>query len=334
MSIRAFAALCVVGAALSSAHADPTVLRLATIAPDGSSWARELKAFARDVERGTNGAVQVKWYYGAIAGDEAAAMKRIRAGQLDGMAGVMSCQMLSPSLHVTRLLGLFRTRDEVRHVYSRLLDDLRSEMSRQGFEGIAFAAFGFDILFSRKAVRSMDDLRSIRMWLWDLDYVWNREFPLIGFHGARLPVEQVARAYDHGDIDAIPALPTAALAFQWSAQTRYWLDMPLAFMPACMIVAHRAFDALTVEQRNVITAAGAVASHRFDAAATELDDALLGGLFEKQGIRRIEPSPSFRQEFLETANRLRGELGEDVILQKQLKRVMGWLADYRATHGQ
>ena len=35
---------------VSIAGAEPTTLRLATIAPEGSAWARELRSFARNVE--------------------------------------------------------------------------------------------------------------------------------------------------------------------------------------------------------------------------------------------------------------------------------------------
>ena len=59
--------------------AEPTVLRMAAIAPEGTSWARELKAFARNLERATDGAVRVKWYLGGVAGDEAEEVERISA---------------------------------------------------------------------------------------------------------------------------------------------------------------------------------------------------------------------------------------------------------------
>src|SRR5437870_3661048 len=86
---------------------EPVVLRLGTVAPDGTAWARELRSFGRDVESGTHGAVRVKFYFGSIAGDEIAALDRIRRGQLDGMASGVACHRIMPSLRVTRIAGLF-----------------------------------------------------------------------------------------------------------------------------------------------------------------------------------------------------------------------------------
>ena len=61
-------------------------LRFASVAPEGTGWAREFKAFARDAEAFSNGQVRVKWYFGGIAGDESVVPERIKRGQLDGEA--------------------------------------------------------------------------------------------------------------------------------------------------------------------------------------------------------------------------------------------------------
>ena len=103
-----------------TAHADTTVLRMAAIAPDGTSWARELKAFARDVEARTDGAVKVKWYLGGIAGEEYESLDRINRDQLDGAAGAMICDKLAPTLRVLRVPGLVRDRAEALHVINSL----------------------------------------------------------------------------------------------------------------------------------------------------------------------------------------------------------------------
>src|SRR5512142_1683783 len=95
----------------SARAADPApALRFGTLVPDGTAWARELKAFAREVEEGAH--QRVKFYWGGIAGDEKETLARIARGQLDGAAGAVVCTELAPSLQVTRLQGLFPSRDD------------------------------------------------------------------------------------------------------------------------------------------------------------------------------------------------------------------------------
>ena len=121
------------------AHAEPVQLRLATIAPQGSAWAREFGAWARDIEAGTKGALRIKMYYSAIGGDEFTVLDRIKRDQLDGGIGSESCTRLGPSLKVTRIFGLFQTRDESFFVLSRLAavsssgDQPRTAKSKWGY---------------------------------------------------------------------------------------------------------------------------------------------------------------------------------------------------------
>jgi len=118
----ALALLSTITFASSLAHADPVTLRLSTIAPEGSGWAREFAAWARDIEQGTHGAVHVKMYYSAIGGDEFTVLERIKRDQLDGAIGSESCARLGPSLRVTRIFGLFQSRQESFYVLGRLAD--------------------------------------------------------------------------------------------------------------------------------------------------------------------------------------------------------------------
>src|SRR5512146_1049314 len=62
----------------ASASAAPIQLRMAAIAPDGTEWARELKAFSAAVQAATADRVRIKWYLGGIAGDENGSIDRIR----------------------------------------------------------------------------------------------------------------------------------------------------------------------------------------------------------------------------------------------------------------
>src|SRR5690348_8711845 len=79
-------------------------LRLASIAPEGTAWAREIYAFGRDVSTQTSGALQVKWYMGGIAGDDVEMGHRMERGQLEGggSAGHL-CERLSPTLRALRV---------------------------------------------------------------------------------------------------------------------------------------------------------------------------------------------------------------------------------------
>jgi hypothetical protein len=68
------------------------------------------------------------------------------------------------------------------------------------------------------------------------------------------------------------------------------------------------------------------------ALASRQDDALLGGILAKQGLRTVPVSDRFRSEFFEAAREARTKYPSSVVPEPLLQTVLSWLADYRAEH--
>ena len=50
------------------AAAEPVTVRFATVAPEGTGWAREFKAFARDASAGPDAMIRMRKAFDAVAG--------------------------------------------------------------------------------------------------------------------------------------------------------------------------------------------------------------------------------------------------------------------------
>ncbi len=319
--------------AASVAHADPIVIRVASPAPEGTPWAREGYAFGREIEAATQGRVRVKFYLGGITGDELQTAERIRRGQLDGIAsGGMLCMKLAPSMRVLRILGLFQNRDESAYVSGRLRQVFDEEFRQAGFTNMGELGIGPDVIFSRTPIASMDDLRKNRLWLWDLDPVLTAEFPQLGLNGVPVPLDAAHATYDSGKLDGFVAVPTAALAFQWSSQVRFITDLRVGFLRGCLLIANRAFDALSMQDQQIWRSGNAKLLARLEDLGRTQDEALLGGLFARQGTRSVAVSPAFRAEFFEAARVARERLGDQLVPRALLQKVQSMLADFRAEH--
>ena len=314
------------------AHAEPATLRLATIAPQGTGWAREFSAWARDIEAGTHGAVRVKMYYSAIGGDEFTVLDRIKREQLDGGIGSESCTRLGPSLRVTRIFGLFQSRQESFYVLGRLSRTLDAEFLRAGFINLGEATLGPELLFTRRPVQDLSELKKTTLWIWNLDEALAVQSKALGLHVVATPLEDATHAYDDQRVDGFIAMPTAALAFQWSAQAHYLEPLDLSWRNGCVFIASRAFDPLPIDvQRYIRTATGKL-RQRLDDMNTRQDDALVGGLFARQGLKTMPVSQSFRLDFFSGARDQRGRVAGQLVSPKLLEEVLSWLADYRAEH--
>jgi TRAP-type C4-dicarboxylate transport system substrate-binding protein len=229
-------------------------------------------------------------------------------------------------------MGMFQTRAETLYVLGRLRPTVDAEFRTHGFIGW-FSGLGYDILFTRTPVRSLADLRHMHPWLWDLDELMRAQLAALDVKSVPVPINEAAKAFDDGKLDSFVALPMGALAFQWSARSRYFTDLHVGFMPACLVVANRAIDALPIEDQSILRESAAKLQQRLDALGAEQDRQLIdGGLFQKQGLQAAPASETFRSEFFAAAREARRAVPATMVPQELILKAEGWLADYRAEH--
>jgi TRAP-type C4-dicarboxylate transport system substrate-binding protein len=319
--------------AASAAAADPVVLRMATAAPDGSAWSREIRNFVRAVDEKTKGQLRIKVYFGGIAGDERQMGERIRREQLDGaFSGGVLCQQLAPTMRLMRVPGLFQTREELSYVLGSLQARIDDEFRRGGFANLGLFGIGPELVFSRRPLRNLDELRRARLWTWADDPTLGPSLRAVGLNVVPLPLDAAGRLYDEEQLDGFVAPPITALVFQWSTRARYLLPLPLAGLSGCVIVANRAFDALPTEMQVLVRGEAAHGVMHMDTLGRTQDAALLGQLFARQGLTTTPVPMSLWQQFFEAAQAPRDRLAR-LAPPLVLQRVLMLLADYRADHG-
>ena len=326
---RALACLLLLGAVADGA--EPRSWKLAAISPDGTPWSRELHTTAQEIEAGTDGAVRIKLYLGAVAGDETEVAARVAKGQLDAVAsaGVL-CDQVSPTLRAISIPGLFTTRAEAAAVSQKLRPTMEEEAQKSGFALLGVATLGQDVLFTRTPVRSLADLRALKLWRWDGDDAGIATARAMGLHVVPTPVHEAMAAMEAGKLDGFMAIPTAALAFQWSTRTRYLTSLRAGHLNGCILVANRAFDRLPIEHQQVVRAAVAKLAVRFEESSRRDDEALVGELFTRQGLKVAAPSAAFRADFFAAAEKARAALSEAVVPHVVIARVLEALAEVRA----
>lgn len=308
------------------------VLRISSIAPEGTGYARELRALAADTAALTQGRVRIKTYFGAVAGEEQYAWERVQRGQIDGVASAaMLCEQLSPTMRVMRLPGLFKSREEAIAVLTRLKPLADRDFDKAGARNLGGVMVGPVMLFTREPVRSLSDVKHHTFWIWDADRVMMPIYPVLGFSVLPLPIYEAAHAYEERRHDGFVATPAAALAFQWSTLARYYSPLPIAYLVGCLVFANRAFDELSLADQHALEGAAAKTVARIDEVGRDMDAQLTGGLFARQGLRVVPPSNAFAVEYEVSAVRARAELMAERRVDPELVgRVEQMLSEIRA----
>src|SRR3954464_8157381 len=88
--------------------AEPTAIKLGSIAPRESPWGQVLRVWAKAVKEKTAGEVQIEFFWNATQGDEPAQMSKIKTGQLDGaVVSAVGLGVVDPNVNVLQLPGIY-----------------------------------------------------------------------------------------------------------------------------------------------------------------------------------------------------------------------------------
>lgn len=312
------------------AVAAPLTLRIATAAPDGSAWAREFRAFTRDVDAHTNGEVQVRWYFGAIAGDELEVMQRVERGQIDGVAsGGGVCQKLSPTLRAMRLQDLLESHEEGTWLLGRMHQTIAAELLEHQLVYLGGPVMGSELIFSRDDLPTLRALDQQRLWRWDADPTGIALSRAAGLKIVPRPLGELLHAYENGELDGFIALPSTMLVFQLLPKVHVVQDQPHSFLIGCFLLSQRAFDHLSFAQQQAVRADATKAVRRVDDVGRDTDVRMLGGLLQKQGIT-VEHTPAeLKRDLLAAMRDAHKKVTEPPISDEIVRRLRELLVEHR-----
>lgn len=270
--------LCVV------APASAQTLKIATLAPDGSAWMRELRAAAAEVKQGTASRVEVKFYPGGVMGNDAVVLRKMRLGQLQG--GVLTASELSlvyPDATVYSLPFLFKDWSQVDQVRREVDPLLAKGFEQRGLRMLGVSGVGFAYLMGNKPLRSQADMAGIKLWVPQNDTIAIRTFKLGGVSPIPLPIGDVFTSLQTGMVDTVANTPSGAIALQWHGKLKSMVDLPLTFVVGYLVVDDKAWKKLAPADQAVLSTAFADAARRMDANVRRDDVAALAAM-KKQGM--------------------------------------------------
>ena len=229
-----------------------TEIKFATLAPEGSTWMKVMKEFSQAVQDRTKGQVKFKIWPGGVSGDELVVLRKIRVGQLHsaGFTGVGLGEIL-PEVRILDSPFLFKSYDEVDYVTSKLFDYFAQKFEEKGFVLLGWAEVGFVYIFTNQAVRGIDDMSGVKMWMWEGDPIAEATFKALSINRIPLSVTDVLTSLQTNLINGVYISPLGCVALQWHTKIKYMLDLPLADANGAVLISTKQFAKLD-ENKQII----------------------------------------------------------------------------------
>lgn len=318
-------------AAAASAHA--ITLKIATVAPDGTAWLREMRAAGEAIKTKTDGRVEIKYYPGGVMGDNATVLRKIKIGQLQGGAFTGSeASIVTPSAQIYSLPFLFRNADEVDKVRSKLDPQLKQAFEKNGFELVGISGGGFSYLMSTRDIKTSSDLKAAKVWVPQGDQIAEMAFKAAGVAPIPLPLSDVYTSLQTGLIDTAANTPAGAIAFQWHTRLKYMVDLPLTYVVGELLIDKKAFDALSADDQKTVDAQFGAGFARLE-AINRGDNAAARDALKQQGFTIDMPDAAERKNWEAIGNTVFKQLSEQGALPApMLQALTTTLAEIRAGH--
>lgn len=273
---------------LSAAAEARTVVKMATLAPDGSVWDKIFKEMGADWQDATEGEVSLRVYAGGVAGNEPDVVRKMRIGQLHAaVLTVSGMTVIDSGFEVFSIPMFFESYEELFYVQQKMRPIFEKRLAAQGYVMLNWGLGGWIHFFSKAPIRLVDDLRGQKLFVGGSDeatiQLWRRN----GFQPVALQMTDVLTGLQTGMIEALPSTPLAALSFQWFRLTPYMQDLGLAPLIGATVMTKKTWDRLSPEAQQAILKSAAEAEKRLMVEVPDQDRRAVEQMQER-GVTVIE----------------------------------------------
>ncbi|MEW8204382.1 MAG: TRAP transporter substrate-binding protein DctP [Candidatus Thiodiazotropha endolucinida] len=307
-----------------------TTLKIATLAPDGTNWMKEMRAAAKQIKQQTDGRVKIRFYPGGVMGNDSSVLRKIRIGQLHGGAitgGGLSS--IYKDAQVYTLPFQFRNLQEVDAVRQVMDPQIIEGLKKQGYISFGLSEGGFAYLLSNSPVTSTENMKDLKIWIPEGDQVNASMFQELGISPVPLPLTDVLTGLQTGLIDTIASAPVGAIALQWHTRVTYLTQVPLAYLYATLVLKENAFNKLRQSDQSIVKQTLESAFDRIDRQnRTDNEQAMIA--LKRQGVEFISPSTVQQQAWEAHAGKTLRKLSKESIFSEQmLNRMQSLIQQYR-----
>ncbi len=305
------------------------VIKFATLAPEGTPWMQIMREMSREVERKSSGEVSFRFYPGGIAGDERDVIRKMRIKQLHGGAFTgFGLGLMLPESRVLELPLLLRDASEADHVAAAALPHFEKAFDQKGYVLLSLNEAGPVFIFSKPALRTIQDVVRAKMWQWQGDTLVQAMFKAFDISPVPLTLPDVLPSLQSGLIDACYGTPLSVLAFQWFTRVKYRVLPAITRVMGALVVTRHQWQKLSPDQQAMVRETVKTYATKATGSVRQYEEKALP-LLAASGIEDISLSTDDVNLLQQRSEQLRHELIDKLYPQELLNRVLEFRDQYR-----
>ena len=328
---KAVLLLALLGAAFAfPAQAAPTVVKMATLAPEGSSWYRVLQEMGEEWKKASGGAVTLRIYPGGVAGDEDAMIRKMRVGQIQAAAitgiGLAYLDRSFYALHIPMMYASDEEFDFVRDKYAPVLE---KHMEEKGFFVLNWGDAGWVHFFSKTPIVTPAEAKALKLFMWSGDTNLVQLYKETGFHPVPLSTSDLLPSLQTGMVNGYSSTPLASLAFQWFGLAPNMADLRYAPLTGATVIERKAWEKIPAELRPKLLEASRLAGRKLRVEIRRLNQEALA-VMVKNGLKIHSVPPEVQAQWRKMVEDVYPRVRGKIMPAEAFDAVKGYRDEYRA----
>lgn len=331
-SIRRAAAVLLLAAVGSTpgAVAAPTVIKMATLAPEGSSWFRVLQEMGEEWRKASDGAVTLRIYPGGVAGDEDAVIRKMRVGQIQAAAITgIGLAYLEPSFYALHIPMMYESDEEFDFVRDRYAPVLERKLEEKGFVVLNWGDAGWVHFFSKTPVITPAEAKALKLFQWSGDTNLVQLYKETGFHPVPLSTNDLLPGLQTGMVNAYSSTPLVSLAFQWFGLASHMADLRYAPLTGATVIEKRTWEKIPPALRPKLLEASRRAGLRLRTEIRRLNLEAIG-VMVKNGLKIHEVPPEVQAQWRKMVEDIHPRIRGRIMPADAFDTVKKYRDEYRA----
>ena len=231
----------------------PIVIKLATLAPEGTEYYNLLLEMGQRWQEETDGQVMLRIYPNGVVGRESDTIRKMRIGQIQASAmSSIGLADLTDKIQAFTIPMIYKDYDDVERVKSVMFDDISDGLSESGFKLLFLVDIGWVYWFSVNEIVVPEDLRNAKIYTTAGDYVTVELFKRFGFNAIPVSETDILTGLQTGMINSMQTVPILSLSSGWFALMPNMLDLKWAVFIGAVIVDERVWSKIRPEHQKVM----------------------------------------------------------------------------------
>lgn len=287
-------------------------------APD-HAYNQAAKWFADEVNKRTNGRVQIKVFPNAQLGEESTMLDSLKMGTLDFC--ITSTSNASSHVPQMGLLSASYLFNSAEHLYKVATDpmiidkyDKMVSDKNLGFKLVTFLPNGVRSLYSTHEVKSIQDVQGMKVRVMSSPIetaVWEA----LGTKPTTVPFNEVYTALQTNLVEAAENTPSSYLTAKHYEVAPYFIETQHEWMMSEVWISNKTWDKLPEDIRQIIMQTGAEMAKYGQDKQLENDKKAIEELTSKHGVKdiKVDLAP-FREKVAPLHDKIAKELGAEDVL--------------------